>query len=534
MTAERTHPGARTPRVSILIPNYNNGVQSARNGRDDVITELLQSLHDTLHDDPTPFEIIVYDDGSTDDSVATLRRWAKRTWRDGTPFLRLIEDQHCGVLARTANIMSRQARGDILARLDGDVVCLTRHWVSKLAQLFDEADPRVGVLGPKQLKISGNIHAFGDFILHPHGYLHVACGFPRQSVRHRLEVDHVMGCFYCCRKRVFDELGGYDEDFLRGQTIDFGLRARLAGWRCYAIPEIEFIHQHGKRLDRATEADTEAGVLKTLGIFEQKWGFNRLAPDLERVQRLYAGTPLLWNPLLFGADVPRLAVPPVPPFAESQWARYAQDAAEQARTHVRLAVTLDVLRQAGAAQQVAVLGAGEGLVTHLLAARGVPCVAFDDRPAHLQFARQCIERQKYPQQRPRYEAVPDLARLPLGDQSVDLVLIDSVLERHPNPVKVLREAWRVLRPGRYMAVVAQRGPRDGFDPSEPLAFAQGMTTQRRYQWLELVTQTQAVGGWSIAIDVTKDDVKRDLVLIVRREEQPGNALPEVRRQARVA
>ena len=60
-------------------------------------------------------------------------------------------------------------------------------------------------------------------------------------------VDHVMGCFYCCRKRVFDELDGYDETFLRGQTIDFSLRARLAGWSCIAVPHIEYVHAHGQR-----------------------------------------------------------------------------------------------------------------------------------------------------------------------------------------------------------------------------------------------------------------------------------------------
>ena len=69
-----------------------------------------------------------------------------------------------------------------------------------------------------------------------------------------MPVDHVMGAFYCCRKAVYEDLGGYDEQFLRGQTIDFGLQARLRGWQCLAVPDIEYIHAHTLRGHRQTEA----------------------------------------------------------------------------------------------------------------------------------------------------------------------------------------------------------------------------------------------------------------------------------------
>ena len=65
-----------TPRLSILIPNFNNGRESSRGGARDFIDDLFTSLSSTLADDPTPLEIIVADDGSTDDSLATCRRWA--------------------------------------------------------------------------------------------------------------------------------------------------------------------------------------------------------------------------------------------------------------------------------------------------------------------------------------------------------------------------------------------------------------------------------------------------------------------------
>ena len=71
------------PRGSILIPNYNNGRQNSDTGREDLIGILVESLQRTLADDPMPFEVIAFDDGSTDDSLDTLRGWFKRCWSDG-------------------------------------------------------------------------------------------------------------------------------------------------------------------------------------------------------------------------------------------------------------------------------------------------------------------------------------------------------------------------------------------------------------------------------------------------------------------
>ena len=205
---------AKSPRVSILIPNYNNGRQSSVTGQDDLIADLLASLERTVGDDPTPLEIIAYDDGSTDDSLATLRQWSKKSLH-GRPFLQLIEAEHCGVLSKSANLLSRRARGDILVRLDGDVVCLTERWVSKLCAIFDDGAGRLGIVGPKQLGPDGRIIAYGDWVLHPSGYVHIGQDLPRDAVRYPMEVDHVMGCFYCCKKQVFEELDGYDEQILR-------------------------------------------------------------------------------------------------------------------------------------------------------------------------------------------------------------------------------------------------------------------------------------------------------------------------------
>ncbi len=498
-----------TPRVSILIPNYNNGRESSHGAMRDLIGELLQSLHDTLADEATPFEIIAYDDGSTDDSVATLREWSRRTRPDGQPFLELIEAEHCGVLARTANILSRRAAGDILARLDGDVVCLTRNWVSKLCRVFDEGPPRLGVVGPKQLREDLRIHAFGDWILHPNGYTHIAAGHDRYAVRHPMEVDHVMGCFYCCRKEVFDDLDGYDEDFLRGQTIDFGLRARLRGWQCIAVPQIEFIHHHGLRVARKTAADSGKGVVRSLRVFEDKWGFNRIAPDLDAVRRRYRGTPLLWNARWFAGDE-AASQPPVstPIHIEStEWGRYAKDPAFRTAVDYRVGVATDLAQQEPKAKTIVLVGAGCGLLGHLIALRGVSCTGLELNEARVAFARQCVSSRQYHGGPPRFEHQPDLRRLPLENGQTDLLLLFDQLECHPNPVGLLAEAHRVLGPGKTLGIISRRAAAREDCPTDH---------EHRYQWPQLTTQIRAVGGWDLFVDPLGDNPNRDMIALAKR------------------
>jgi GT2 family glycosyltransferase/SAM-dependent methyltransferase len=404
------------PHASILIPNFNNGRASSRAFRIDFIEELFQSLLATLHDDPTPLEIIVADDGSTDDSLPTCRRWAGRPWggwRGGQPFLRLIELEHSGVVASVMNRLLREARGDVFCRLDGDVVIHTRHWVCAIAELFRRDSDRLGVVGAKQLTPNLRIHSMGDWILHPRGYHHIGQGSPRESFTAPLEVDHVMGCFYCHPRAVWQSVGDYDESILRGQTIDFGLRVRLQGWRTVCVPSIEFTHRHSERGWRGNFADTPEGLNLSLDRFAAKWGFDRLTPDLDEVERRYVGTPLLWNPAVFGArhDGPQAGLDLQPSAGEWEAVRGALTDCDNS---MRLLIDSPWPSQSR---------------------RELGDLIHDLRHAPI--------------------ALP----WPVERESLDRVILMSAIERHANPTALLREAHRVLAPaGRLIVVAQQRSP----------------------------------------------------------------------------
>jgi glycosyltransferase involved in cell wall biosynthesis/SAM-dependent methyltransferase len=486
---------ASAPRVSILIPNYNNGRDSSTDGRHDLIARLLESLRRTLDDDPTPLEIIAYDDGSTDDSRQTLRDWSQKTWRSGQRFLKLIEAPHCGVLSVTANKLVHASVGDILVRLDGDVECLTDRWAASLCELFDQGPPRLGVIGPKQLGSDGRIHAFGDFVLHPKGYHHLAQGFDRYAVRHAIEVDHVMGCFYCCRRAVYDEVGGFDERILRGQTVDFGLAARFKGWSAIAVPHIEFAHHHGVRSERATRADSESGVDHTLAYFREKWGFCRIAPDLDVVRERYRGTPLLWNAAVFGMPREAQAAPVVRPtqIDQTAWGAYASDESYRRQINLRLGAVVEVLKQVKDEPRVAVLEAGVGLVPHLLATRGLTVAGVESNPHEAALAQSIMAQHDYPGPRPTITHQAEPRHVPLDDGSAEVVLLCDVVQRHRNPARLLAEARRVLADEGRLVVTTRQHPR-----SLPTA----LDSEHPYQVPELVGQIRRAAGCTVINDPT--------------------------------
>ena len=453
-------------RLSILIPNYNNGRQSSKSEARNFIGDLFGSLMETLEDDPAPVEILVADDGSTDDSLATCRAWAGRSWegwRAGQPFCRLLEFEHTGILSIIANRLTAEASGEICCRLDGDIVILTPGWASRLLEIFQAGPPDLGIVGPKQLGLDGRIHSAGSWILHPRGHHHLAQGAISQTVTRTIEVDHVMGCFYCHKREIWQQLDGYDETYLRGQTVDFGLRARLAGWRAFSVPNIEFIHAHGDRVQRPNEADSDEGIERTLDRFTEKWGFDRLAADLDVVAERYAGTPLLWNARVFGP-----ATPWPPPsggpqhIQQSEWARYAADDSFREAIDARVRLIEHLQKQLSPRRRVLHVRSRAGLLCHLLARTGVECVGVEPDEHFIDLARTTCGGEAYPGTPPRFIRQEDRRRLPIEEGAVDTVLLFDILETHPNPVGLLKEARRVTSKDGVIAIIT-RGRTAPFD-----------------------------------------------------------------------
>ena len=112
------------PSVTVAIPMYN----AAPHLRECLDSVLAQTFRD--------FELLIVDDGSTDDSVDIVRSYAD-------PRIRLLLNRHDYI--GSLNLLLSEARGKYIARMDADDVMVPRRLALQFAYM--EAHPDVDLLG---------------------------------------------------------------------------------------------------------------------------------------------------------------------------------------------------------------------------------------------------------------------------------------------------------------------------------------------------------------------------------------------------
>src|SRR4051794_18857373 len=120
-----------TPLVSVVVPTYNQPV---------LLLETLQSVFAQTFDD---FEVIVVNDGSTDDTAARVEALAREEPELVRGRLRLISQANQGIgAARNRGI--DEARGKYVAMLDHDDLWLPEKLAAQVA--FYERTPECSIV----------------------------------------------------------------------------------------------------------------------------------------------------------------------------------------------------------------------------------------------------------------------------------------------------------------------------------------------------------------------------------------------------
>jgi len=218
--------------------------------------------------------------------------------------------------------------------------------------------------------------------------------------------------------------------------------------------------------------------------FFEKWGFDRVAPDLDDVAERYRGTPLLWNARVFG---PSANAPNPISIERSRWHAYAEDQ----RTQQVIANQLDLITKAIGTDQsrrIVQLGCGEGLLCHLLAQQGHSVTGFDSNPHLIELARSVTQRSSYDATAPRF--VCEHGRQPTSVEagSADVVLLIDVMHTHPNPVGLLKQARHVLADDGMLFIVM---------PERSTPMDTDVDRHHLYRDHELVAQINATGLFMI-------------------------------------
>src|SRR3989454_311972 len=185
-----------SPRISVVVCTYNGGR---------VIRDCLEGLRKL---DYPNFEVIVVNDGSTDNTAAVL----------GEYDFRVITTENRG-LGSARNTGMEAATGEIVAYLDDDAYP-DPHWLTYLAATFCSTThaavggPNIGPPGDGR---------FAESVAN-------APGNPAHVLVSDQEAEHVPGCNMAVRKACLEAVGGFDPQFrVAGDDVDLCWRLRERG-----------------------------------------------------------------------------------------------------------------------------------------------------------------------------------------------------------------------------------------------------------------------------------------------------------------
>ncbi len=234
-----------SPKVAIVILNWN--------GRK-YLEQFLPSVLSTNYDN---YEIIVADNGSTDDSITFLETQY--------PLIRLIRFTKNYGFAKGYNEALKQVQADYYLLLNSDVE-VQAGWLLPMVNLL-ETDKNIAACQPKILSYKDKTTfeyagAAGGW-LDKYGY-----PFAKGRVFDIIETDKgqydqtepifwASGASLFIRPAVFHEMKGFDEYFFAHQEeIDLCWRIQLAGYKIYSCPASVVYHVGGGTLPRGNSLKT--------------------------------------------------------------------------------------------------------------------------------------------------------------------------------------------------------------------------------------------------------------------------------------
>ncbi len=212
-------------KVSVLVCVYNGG---------QTIRACIESLLNQDFD-PKQYEIVVVENGSTDDTTAIIEEYP----------VKLFHNTVRG-LARARNFGIGKAEGEIIAMIDADCIA-DPQWLSELVKFYD--DPEIGGVG-------GEIK---DFV-HEKRTPEEVFAAQSQPLKQFHGGDNeylprLAGANFSFRRSVLVELNGFNPQVPTGEDVDMSWRVQIDGKKklAYAPKAIVFHHHRSTRTGLARQ-----------------------------------------------------------------------------------------------------------------------------------------------------------------------------------------------------------------------------------------------------------------------------------------
>ena len=198
------------PRVSVLMGVYNCA-DTVEKSIDSIVAQTF-----------TDWEMIICDDGSTDDTVLIVSNYAKKE-----PRIKLIQNEGNHGLAYTLNHCLSIATGEYCARMDGDDICDPSRFFKQVA--FLDGHPEYGFVSSRMTRFDEQgIYDIPQYV---------------ESYSPTMK-DYVKGSPFChapvmMRKSAYDKVCGYRDipETLGVEDYDLWFRLYAKGVKGFVLQE---------------------------------------------------------------------------------------------------------------------------------------------------------------------------------------------------------------------------------------------------------------------------------------------------------
>lgn len=246
-------PAGQAPRASIIIPVYNQAACTLA---------CLRALAD--HPPAASCEIIVVDDGSTDDTGE---------WMPQVAGLRYHRRSANGGFIAACNDGAALATGDCLVFLNNDTVPQPG-WLDALLGTFD-TQAGIGLVGAQLVYPDGRLQEAGGVVFDDGSAWNYGRFDSPDDPRYASlrDADYCSGAAIAIPARLFHALGGFDTRYTPAyyEDTDLAFAVRAYGLRVVCQPASRVVHLEGVTSGTDTGSGTKAYQVRNRGVFAAKW-----------------------------------------------------------------------------------------------------------------------------------------------------------------------------------------------------------------------------------------------------------------------
>lgn len=247
--------------VSIIIPNKNH------------LDDLKNCINSIRNKSSWKnYEILIIENESNQEELFDYYKTLEKDDR-----IQIISWKRAFNYSAVNNFSARYAKGEFLLFLNNDTEIITPEWIGRMVEYGQHKE--IGAVGSKLLFPDKTIQHGGIVIGINEVAANMDVGKKQSDVGYLERLIHIQNCSavtgacLLCRKEVFEEINGFDENYpIALSDVDLCLKMRKLGYRIVWTPFAELFHHEMKT--RGSD-DEERKILRfqsEIEYFKSKWG----------------------------------------------------------------------------------------------------------------------------------------------------------------------------------------------------------------------------------------------------------------------